>query len=247
MNDKRTAELAKRAKKGDEEAFTELIESNIALIYYIAREYINEEDDVDDVVQLTIIRVWEKIHLFNYKTSPFRIWLSILCSSVYKNFIRDYKSQFFATTKIYRMQDKTTYDTYAEDKYEKEYYKINRLKEILNEEDYNIIYMKYVLEYSDEEIAHLYGYKNRKSIYEKLIVIRAKIIYNIKKEFKVLKDTKTEEILSKIETKYDIKVTKEEIDNSLIQNKRVRNYEPDVKERYFAARNMNPKHRLKKN
>lgn len=78
MND-----LIKKAKNGDSDAFTELIQKHLQLMYKTARTILNSDEDIADAVQDTILCCWEKINQLN-KHSTFRAWLTkILINKCY--------------------------------------------------------------------------------------------------------------------------------------------------------------------
>ena len=54
-------ELIKRAQKGDKEAFTEIILSIRNELYKIAKTRIINENDIDDIIQETMIEVYKSI------------------------------------------------------------------------------------------------------------------------------------------------------------------------------------------
>lgn len=47
--------LIKKAKKGNEESFFELVEANKVALYKVAKSILNNDDDVADAMQETII------------------------------------------------------------------------------------------------------------------------------------------------------------------------------------------------
>lgn len=235
MDDKTLAKLVKKAKKGDEEAFTTLIEEYVNLIYYIVRQFIYEEPDVEDVVQLTVIRIWEKLHMYNPKDGPFNNWIAVMSINVYKNFLRDYKSDYYISDDVYKTPDANISNTYAEDKYEKEYYSMNKLKEILNEDEYDIIYLRFVLDYKLDDIYKMRNYTSRKKVYRKFQIAKAKIVYHMRHEFKILEDSKTEYLLKNTKTTYDIKAREE--GERYTKNKSLHNYELELAHRIKQSQN----------
>ena len=53
--------LVKRAKRHDNNAFVELMESQKLTMYKIARSYLRSEDDIADAIQDTILTCYEKL------------------------------------------------------------------------------------------------------------------------------------------------------------------------------------------
>ena len=54
-------QLVRRAKKKDDQAFIELIDRCKGDLYKVARSYLNNEDDIADAIQETVIDCYEKI------------------------------------------------------------------------------------------------------------------------------------------------------------------------------------------
>jgi RNA polymerase sigma-70 factor (ECF subfamily) len=74
METDRVGYLVKQAKKGDQEAFTELVELYSERIYNLGLRILKNPDDAADVLQETFIAVYEKIHSFDGR-SNFFTWL----------------------------------------------------------------------------------------------------------------------------------------------------------------------------
>jgi len=52
--------LVKRAQRGDADAFTELMQSQMQNLYKAARAILNNDEDVADAVADTLLVCWEK-------------------------------------------------------------------------------------------------------------------------------------------------------------------------------------------
>ncbi len=74
MNLDNTGLLVKRAKKGDQSAFTELVELYSERIFNLALRILKNPDDASDVLQETFTAVYEKIESFDGR-SNFFTWL----------------------------------------------------------------------------------------------------------------------------------------------------------------------------
>lgn len=74
MDKQQIKELIRRAKAGDDDAFTELVELFGNRIYNLALRILRKSDDAADVVQETFIKVYEKIQTFDGR-SNFFTWL----------------------------------------------------------------------------------------------------------------------------------------------------------------------------
>ncbi len=74
MDKQQIKDLIRRAKAGEDEAFTELVELFGNRIYNLALRILRKSDDAADVVQETFIKVYEKIQTFDGR-SNFFTWL----------------------------------------------------------------------------------------------------------------------------------------------------------------------------
>jgi RNA polymerase sigma-70 factor, ECF subfamily len=74
-------ELIKRAKKGDERAFTQLVKRYESLVYRYAFKVCRDEEKASETWQDTFVNVYRKLHQFNGR-SKFTTWLySIVTNS----------------------------------------------------------------------------------------------------------------------------------------------------------------------
>ena len=73
LNYKKKSNIIK-AKNGDNEAFLELINENKLNIYRVARGILSNEHDIEDAIQNTVIKAYEKINTLK-KNEFFRTWL----------------------------------------------------------------------------------------------------------------------------------------------------------------------------
>ncbi|MDE5825872.1 MAG: RNA polymerase sigma factor [Lachnospiraceae bacterium] len=67
--------LVKRAQRGDADAFTELMQSQMQNMYKAARAILNNDEDVADAVADTLLVCWEKIEQLR-KVEFFRTWMT---------------------------------------------------------------------------------------------------------------------------------------------------------------------------
>lgn len=80
-------ELVLRAKKGDKEAFTQLILEMRNDLYKIAKARLSVEEDIQDVIQETMIEAYNKIWQIK-EPSKFKFWITKIlinnCNKKYK-------------------------------------------------------------------------------------------------------------------------------------------------------------------
>ena len=67
-------ELIERAKKGDKNAFSQLIKSVENNLYWIAKTRIKNDDDIGDVLQETIYKSYKNIKKLR-ENSYFKTWI----------------------------------------------------------------------------------------------------------------------------------------------------------------------------
>ena len=87
MDKARTKQLVKRAKSGDDDAFTELIELYSERIYNLGLRILRRPDDAADVLQETFIKVYEKIDTFDGR-ADFFTWLYRIATNHIFNFLK---------------------------------------------------------------------------------------------------------------------------------------------------------------
>ena len=70
-------ELILRARQGDGEAFTELIEGQKQLLYKVARSYLRSDADAADAIGETVLACFEKLNTLR-EPRHFRTWLTLI-------------------------------------------------------------------------------------------------------------------------------------------------------------------------
>lgn len=143
-------ELVKRAKVGDNQAFTELIMNIQMDLYKIAKAKIKEDDDINEAVQETIIKAYSSIKKLKdekyFKTWIIRILINE-CNNIYKkkkaNKIEEYNEN------VIKEADSDLINT-----------KINNLDffiliDKLNEDEKIVVVLFYLEEYSTKDIGKI--------------------------------------------------------------------------------------------
>ena len=101
-------ELIKRSLQGDQDAYIELIESIQIEMYKIATSQLNNIDDINDVIQETIMHSYDKLHTlknFNY----FKTWIIRILINECNIIHRKRKKQLGLFNKISNSVDNSTY------------------------------------------------------------------------------------------------------------------------------------------
>ena len=130
-------ELIKRAQKGDKQAFTEIILCIRNDLYKIAKTRITNDDDIDDLIQDTMIETYKHIRKLK-DNKKLKTWvIKILINKCNKL----YKKKYMTDSSI----DEYNLDNYAI---------LNSNKEI--EDDLNFYYLIKNLKYEERIIIILY-------------------------------------------------------------------------------------------
>ena len=93
LNYKKKSNIIK-AKSGDKEAFIELINENKLNIYRVARGILSNEYDIEDAIQNTVIKAYEKINTLK-RNELFRTWLIRILINECNEIIRKNKRMIF--------------------------------------------------------------------------------------------------------------------------------------------------------
>ena len=97
------------AIEGDKEAFNILIKENLESLYVVARGILNSGYDIEDAIQTTILKAYEKI-LYLKNEELFKTWLTRILINECSNIIRKNK-------KITYIEDTQINNEVYEDKY----------------------------------------------------------------------------------------------------------------------------------
>ena len=99
----RKTSMVSQAKKGDKDAFLSLIDENRLSIYRVARGILNNKEDIEDALQNTIIKSYEKIGTLK-KDEFFKTWIIRIlineCNKIYKknkNTPKELSSELYIT------------------------------------------------------------------------------------------------------------------------------------------------------
>lgn len=134
--------LVKRAKRGDAEAFIELIEQNKQSMYKVARGFLHDEEDVADAMSETVLTCYEKIRMLR-QDAYFKTWMIRVLINHCKDILRKQKRRILVET-VPETEDQ------ARESGEGEF---RELIEPLKEQDRSIFTLYYVYGMKVKEIA----------------------------------------------------------------------------------------------
>lgn len=86
--------LIMKAKRGDPDAFTALMQSQMQNMYKAARAILSSDEDAADAIADTILICWEKLDQLK-KPEYFRTWMTRILINKCKDIIRRQKSYAF--------------------------------------------------------------------------------------------------------------------------------------------------------
>lgn len=160
-------ELIERAKKGDIEAFTNLILENQTKLYKIAKVRLKNESDIEDVVQETMIILYTKLVKLKDNTK-FDIWLyRILIHQCYEK----YRKNNVTLISLETIENDKSYSEEIQIDNKLDYEKI---LEMFSYQEQTILLLYYSNGYTTKQIAEIL-HKNENTIKTKLRRLRMKI------------------------------------------------------------------------
>ena len=136
--------LIKKAKKGDEEAFFNLMEINKISLYKAGRAILNNDEDVSDAIQETVISAYRNIKSLK-NDSYFKTWLTKILINKCKDIISKNKETVIL-------------DDYVEEGYIQEFLSEFEIEEMLNnlsKEQKLVVSLYYISQFNTREISEI--------------------------------------------------------------------------------------------
>lgn len=140
--------LVWKAKKGDADAFVELIEQNKLSMYKVAKSYLQKEEDVADAMSETVLQAFE--HICDLRNPEyFKTWLIRILINQCKGILQKQK-KYFLTDKI----EAPVYEEHSFSDVE-----FHGILSELSEKDQLIFTLFYERGYTTKQIAEIIGMK----------------------------------------------------------------------------------------
>lgn len=136
--------LIKKAKKGDEEAFFNLMEINKISLYKAGRAILNNDEDVADAIQETVIAAYRNIKYLK-NDSYFKTWLTKILINKCKDIISKNKETVIL-------------DDYVEEGYIQEFLSKFEIEDMLNDlskEQKLVVSLYYISQFNTREISEI--------------------------------------------------------------------------------------------
>ncbi len=140
-------ELVKRAQEGSDKAFLELFQTYEKDLYRTAYLYVKNQDDALDVVQETAYRAFKKIKTLKHP-QYFKTWLIKIAMSCAIDLLRKKK-------KVVHLNPKHANFIHSEEEDVPLSVSLKELMEHLNEEEKQMVILKYYYGYTFQEISEI--------------------------------------------------------------------------------------------
>lgn len=172
----------------DEYAFEILVEDYKNLVYFVARKYVKDTDDIKDIVQDVFLKVWNKIGLYDFSVAPFNVWLTEITKNTCFNYLRKKKQEeklieelgMDITIKEDAKANDNLFDVFEE--YSISFKKVDLMK-ILTQHEYEVIVMKYKLKLCDKDICDCFLTLSKRKVKENIKSAEKKLIEWIRENY----------------------------------------------------------------
>ena len=146
-----TNKIIKLAINKDEEAFNIIFEEYKHTVFYLTKKYLRNVQDTEECVQDFFIKLWTLIPTYNEKIGNFNCWLLTIAKNFvidrYRKLAKEKERLSFNDEVVNLKEDKT------ENNSSNSYF--DKLKEILTEEEYEILVYRIVHEFNFIKIAKI--------------------------------------------------------------------------------------------
>ncbi|MFA6851857.1 MAG: sigma-70 family RNA polymerase sigma factor [Bacilli bacterium] len=144
----RLIELTRQIKNGDMSCFDELYEATKRVIFFNIFSYVNHHESAEDLLQDTYVQFLKSLPTVK-ESEPILGYLMTISKNLSLNYLRvNNRSRQFS-----EMEEETIN---SHDRYEiEENELVARIKALLKPEEFRIVYLKVIEEYSHKDIAKL--------------------------------------------------------------------------------------------
>jgi len=85
-------ELVARARRGDKEAFSELVKLYLKPVYYLAYRFVRDHDTADELAQECFVKAYQALESF-IEGKSFKSWIFAIVSNLAINYLKKKKRQ----------------------------------------------------------------------------------------------------------------------------------------------------------
>jgi RNA polymerase sigma factor (sigma-70 family) len=142
------------AANGDAAAWEPLILGHQEAVFRLAYLLLGDPDDAEDVAQETFLRAWNHLQGFD-RTRPLRPWLLSIAANLARNRRRSAGRYFAALTRAFRSERDVQPGVEEKNVQHSEAGELWKAVQNLSPADQQIVYLRYFLELSVIETAHI--------------------------------------------------------------------------------------------
>lgn len=146
FNVKRLEKSMLALKNGDDSNFDIIYEETHRLVYYIIYSILKNKEESEDIMQQVYMKIYEKIH--QYTDSP-KAWISMIARNLAINQYNKNKKE-----KVSYIEDT---DLLKVESLDKDTPLIDLASRVLDEEEFNIVMLCVVENYTRREVSRMYN------------------------------------------------------------------------------------------
>jgi RNA polymerase sigma-70 factor (ECF subfamily) len=153
MDSRSDGELVEQYRAGDEKAFNELVRRYQEKVYRVARRFVNDHDDADEVTQQVFCKAYEGLRDFRGESALYT-WLYRITTNIALNYVRRQRvREFLRIDELFEMESEPSEspDALMEKKEQRDL--IERAIAMLPEKQKAVFVLRYYEELPYEEIA----------------------------------------------------------------------------------------------
>lgn len=155
MSDRSDLELIQLFQNGQEHAFNELVLRYQEKVYWVARRFVNDHDNADDVVQEVFTKAYEALRGFRGEATLYT-WLYRITVNVALNFVRRQRvKDFFRIDELFEVEGDAAENPDAILEQKEQRTLIEQAIERLPEKQKAVFILRYYDELPYEEIAKI--------------------------------------------------------------------------------------------
>lgn len=144
-------EFVERLKGGEQAAYSELYDRYGQAIYSVIFETTHSEDDTENLVQDTFVKIWRNIHRYEAEKGRLFTWLITIARRVALDFVRS--NYFIEKKKIQNDETAVSLVSPATEMQRLEYLGLEKAVEKLEPNLRQVIDYQYFLGYTQQEVA----------------------------------------------------------------------------------------------
>lgn len=139
--------LVDKIKKKNYEAFEIFYHTYVGLIHYVISIYIKNADTIDDLTQEVLMRILEKINLFDIEKSSLKTWVATLTKNYTLNYLKSNRNDYILDEES--IDKKPSYN-------DTNYHLLKQdLRHILEPLEYQVLFFKVESKMKHQEIAKI--------------------------------------------------------------------------------------------